>query len=180
MEQPVIKTDRLFLRAFEQSDAEAVERHAGDKRISSKTVSIPYPYDAEMAKDWINGHPERFQEGKGVDYAVVTQHDLQLVGAIGLSINQTHKHAELGYWIGEPYWGKGYATEAAASMLRYGFEERNLNRIFAHYFAHNPASGRVMQKIGMQLEGLLREHIYKDGKFVDLYLYSILRADFIT
>jgi len=179
MDQPVIKTDRLFLRAFEPSDADAVQRHAGDKRISSNTVSIPYPYDKEMAIDWINDHPARFQDGKGVDYAVINQENQELIGAIGLSISPRHKHAELGYWIGEPYWGKGYATEAAAAMLRYGFEERNLHRIFAHYFSQNPASGRVMEKIGMQFEGLLREHIYKDGKFVDLYLYSILRADFI-
>ncbi len=180
MDQPVIKTDRLILRPFEVNDSPEVNKYAGDKKISSNTVSIPYPYDEEMAKEWIKGHPQRFREGKGVDYAVIQQEDQKLVGAIGLNINDTHKHAELGYWVGMPYWGKGYATEASAGLLRYGFEERHLNRIYAYYFVSNPASGRVMQNIGLQLEGRLREHIYKDGKFVDLYLYSILRADFIT
>ena len=83
--------------------------------------------------------------------------------------------AELGYWIGKPYWGQGYCTEAARATLDFGFEQLGLNRIFAHHFARNPASGRVMQKIGMTREGRLRQHVKKWDAFEDLELYGILK-----
>ena len=88
-----------------------------------------------------------------------------------------HSHAELGYWIGVPYWGKGYATEAAKAVVRYGFEQIKLNRIFAHHFKPNPASGKVLRKIGMKYEGCMRQHVRKWDEFVDLELYAILREE---
>jgi [ribosomal protein S5]-alanine N-acetyltransferase len=84
----------------------------------------------------------------------------------------------LGYWIGKPYWGRGFCTEAARAVLRYAFTELGLNRVHAYHFHHNPASGRVLQKIGMTHEGLLRQHVKKWGQFIDNELYSILRSEF--
>ena len=75
------------------------------------------------------------------------------------------------------YWGKGYATEAAREMLGYGFESLGLHRIFATCFPHNPASGRILKKIGMQYEGCQRQHLLKWGQFVDSELYGILRRE---
>ncbi|NEP60397.1 MAG: GNAT family N-acetyltransferase, partial [Symploca sp. SIO2G7] len=86
-------------------------------------------------------------------------------------------NAELGYWIGVLYWSKGYCTEAAKAVVQYGFEVIGLHRIQAAHFPHNPASGRVMQKIGMSYEGYRRQHILKWGKFEDLELYGILKSD---
>ena len=96
---------------------------------------------------------------------------------MGLRIDQAHRRAELGYWIGTPFWGRGIATEAAKEMLRYGFEELRLHRIFAEHFAHNPASGRVLAKIGMKHEGCHRRHVLKWGEFVDAEQYGILREE---
>ena len=76
-----------------------------------------------------------------------------------------------------PYWNRGYATEAARAMLTFGFEVLELNRIFAEYYARNPASGRVMQKIGMTHEGMLRQHMFKDDRFEDSVVYGILRSE---
>ena len=96
---------------------------------------------------------------------------------MGLHPEMPHRHAELGYWIGVPYWGNGYATEAAKAVVRYGFEQIKLNRIFAHHFKHNPASGKVLRNIGMKYEGCMRQHVLKWGQFVDLELYSILHEE---
>ncbi|MFB2772525.1 GNAT family N-acetyltransferase, partial [Pelatocladus sp. BLCC-F211] len=100
-----------------------------------------------------------------------------LCGAIGLGINQKHNHAELGYWIGKPFWGNGYCTEAAQEVLRYGFEKLGLHRICASHFAHNPTSGRVMQKIGMTYEGCRRQHTLKWGEYIDVMEYGILKSE---
>jgi RimJ/RimL family protein N-acetyltransferase len=101
----------------------------------------------------------------------------ELCGGIGLQVERIHNHADLGYWIGVPYWGRGYATEAAAALVQYGFETLNLHRIQASVFAGNHASARVLLKIGMCLEGRLREHVCKWETFYDLESYGILRSD---
>ena len=90
---------------------------------------------------------------------------------------EQNSHAELGYWIGVPYWDKGYATEAAQAVLRYGFENMQLQRIFAMHFKENVASGNVLRKIGMKHEGCMRQHILKWGKFIDIELFGILRQE---
>jgi ribosomal-protein-alanine N-acetyltransferase len=83
----------------------------------------------------------------------------------------------MGYWLGVPYWGQGYATEAGGEVLRYGFEDLKLHRIFASHFEHNPTSGKVLCKLGMHHEGCQRKHILKWNRFVDSELYGILREE---
>ena len=102
----------------------------------------------------------------------------ELVGAIGLMVKPEHANAEMGYWVGVPYWNRGYAAEAARALIAFGFEALELERIHAHYFIRNPASGRVMEKAGMTREGLLRHAIRKNGVFEDLAVYAILRDQF--
>ena len=100
------------------------------------------------------------------------------MGCIGLrDIDRTHLQAELGYWIGVPYWGQGFATEAARAVVGYGFEMLGLNRIYAHHMTRNPSSGRVLERIGMRREGVLRERVLKWGRFEDVVIYAVLRSD---
>lgn len=109
--------------------------------------------------------------------AIERREDGALLGVISLTgLHPVHRRAELGYWVGVPYWGKGYATEAARLIIGLGFRE-GLNSIFARFFTQNPASGRVMQKAGMRYEGTLRQHVCKNGEFLDLAYYSILRSE---
>jgi RimJ/RimL family protein N-acetyltransferase len=116
-----------------------------------------------------------------VQFAITHREKGFLIGGIGLNnINKEHENAELGYWIGKPYWGKGYCTEAARTVLKYGFEVMRLNRIHANHYTRNPASGRVMQKIGMKHEGHLRQHVKKWGKFEDSEVYGILRSEYLV
>jgi RimJ/RimL family protein N-acetyltransferase len=104
--------------------------------------------------------------------------DAQLAGAIGLVIDRANDRAELGYWIGVPFWGRGYATEAGRAIVRFAFEEQALHRVFAQVFTRNPASARVLQKIGMRYEGILRQHLKKWDEYVDVECYGLLRDDF--
>jgi ribosomal-protein-alanine N-acetyltransferase len=101
-----------------------------------------------------------------------------LLFAVGLELEVAHRRAERGYWIGVPYLGNGYATEAARAVVRYGFDVLKLHRIFASHFQGNPASGKVLQKVGMKYEGRLRNHVRKWDQFQDLEFYGILESDF--
>ncbi len=175
--QPELLTERLLLRPFTLADAPEVQHLAGDQAIASTTLNIPHPYEDGMAEEWISTHQERFERGELADFAIVRREDSALIGAIGLAMHPEHESAELGYWVGKPYWGQGYCTEAAKAVLEYGFNVLRLNRIYAHYMARNPASGRVMEKIGMKYEGHLRQHVRKWGEFEDLKLYSILKHE---
>lgn len=175
--QPTLATDRLVLRPFQPADASAVQALAGNRAIADITLSIPHPYEDGMAEEWIASHPARYEAGEQVNFAVVERDTGNLVGAIGLMLEPRFNRAEMGYWIGVPYWGRGYGTEAARAILRYGFEERGLVRIHAHHLARNPASGRVMQKIGMTREGRLRRHVRKWDRYEDVELYAILNDE---
>lgn len=174
MEQPIITTNRLIMRPFTTQDGPRVQFLAGIKEIASMTVNIPHPYEDGMAEEWISSHKTGFAKGDLVVYAILLKDTNTLCGAISLMVNKVNKNAELGYWIGKPYWGNGYCTEAAKAILQYGFNVFNLHRIFALHFAKNPASGRVMQKIGMKYEGRLREHVCKQGSFEDIEQYGVL------
>jgi RimJ/RimL family protein N-acetyltransferase len=99
------------------------------------------------------------------------------MGAVSIH-REPDSRAELGYWLGVPYWNQGYMSEAVRRMIQYGFEHMQLNRVFARYLMTNPASGRVMQKAGMTYEGVMRKHTRKGDQFHDLAYYSILRSEF--
>lgn len=178
--QPELVTGRLLLRPFDLADALTVQKLAGDKAIASMTLNIPHPYEDGMAEEWIGTHRKEFVEGKSVTFAITLREDETLIGAVGMSINQEHERAEMGYWIGKPYWGNGYCTEAAREFLKYAFAETKLARIQATHFVQNPASGRVMTKIGMAYEGCLRQYVKKWGNPIDLKMYAILRTEYET
>jgi len=175
--RPTLRTERLLLRPFADSDAPAVERLVSAREIAANTLLIPHPYPAGEAARWIAGHEQAFEEERNVVFAVTLAGGGELVGAIALMLTRKDDRGEIGYWIGVPYWGRGYASEAAAAVLRYGFEEQHLNRIEALHFSSNPASGHVIRKLGMQHEGTLRQLHKKWDQYVDAELYAILRSD---
>lgn len=177
--QPTLITQRLVLRPFQDADVSLLTLLANDERIARTTLLIPYPYTEETAREWIASHRGTFERGESVVFAVTIREKEELIGAVGLSIIQEHKRGELGYWLGASYWDQGFCTEAAQAVVAYGFEELNLNRIHANHFATNPASGRVMMKIGMTREGVLRSHLEKWGEYKDMVCYGILRSEYV-
>jgi len=170
-----IETERLRLRAYSEADIAELVPLIGAREVAATTGRIPHPYSIEDARQFL----ARIETDREVRLAVTRRDDGRLIGGIGLRLVEEHQHAELGYWLGVPYWGQGYATEAAREMLRYGFEDLRLHRIFACHFRHNPASGHVLRKIGMRYEGCQREHVCKWDQFVDSELYGILRREWL-
>lgn len=177
-ERPTLNTVGLLLRTFTLADAPDVQRLAGDQAIAATTLNIPHPYEDGIAENWIATHQEQFEKGKLVNFAIIHRAQGYLIGAIGLTIDAQSERAELGYWIGKPFWLRGYCTEAARAVVAYGFETLGLQRICAHHFQSNLASGRVMQKLGMTPEGLLRRHVKKADRFEDIVCYGILRPEY--
>ena len=173
-EVPTLRTDRLVLRPFVRADIPALVPLIGAREVAATTLRIPHPYSASDAEVLF----ARIETGDEVRWAITLQPDGTLIGGIGLRLERDHNRAELGYWLGVPYWGNGYATEAARAALRYGFGVLGLHRIQASHFSNNPASGTVLRKIGMKHEGTLRKHILKWEKYLDLEVYAVLRSEY--
>ena len=170
-----ITTERLALRPFEMSDAKRVSELCNNFNIFKSTLTLPYPYPIESALAWIPTHEENFTNDKLYEFAVTDKSTGELFGAISISNNQRHKNGQIAYWIGEEYWGNGYATEALKALIDFAFTEKGYNKVWGGFFASNPSSGKVMQKAGMIKEGVLAKQIFKEGKFEDLIMYGILK-----
>ena len=184
--QPSLQTERLILRPFFMSDAAAVFEIVDNESVASMTRSITLPYSLAMAEAWIEPQAKNWSAQSAAVFAMcwrgkklegVSPQELQVIGAIGLQISEEDEKGELGYWISETFWGHGIATEAASAMVKFGFEMLCLNKIFASHMVKNPASGRVMEKIGMSKEGISRDHVKKWGQFEDAVFYGILARD---
>ena len=172
-----LATERLLLRPFTLDDAAAVQRLVSAYEIAENTLLIPHPYPEGAAAEWIATSGKMFEEGKTINLAIVLRDSGEVAGSMGLVLTPQHDKAEIGYWIGVPYWNRGYATEAAGALIDFGFAECRLNRIDAGHFDRNPSSGRVMQKAGMQYEGRLRQYIKKWDEYLDVVYYAILRSE---
>jgi ribosomal-protein-alanine N-acetyltransferase len=177
MESSPLITPRLVLRTFLTDDVPDIARLADDPRISRNALRIPYPYTEDDARKWLATQREDALAGTGAVFAITGKGDGALMGACGLEVCREHRRAEVGYWLGSDFWEKGYATEAATAVVGWGFSEMDLNRISATRFSDNPASGRVLEKIGMRWEGELRRHVFHGGEFRDMVMYGILREE---
>ena len=177
--QPNLRTRRLLLRPFTLADAPDIQSLAGDRAIADTTLRIPHPYPDGAAEEWIRTHAPGFAAGHHATFAITRSGDGTYLGTVGLVIDAPNAAAELGYWIGVPFWGQGYATEASRALLDFGFRALALHRIHATHLMRNPASGRVMQKIGMKLEGVHRHAVRKWGAFEDIVHYAALEADWL-
>jgi RimJ/RimL family protein N-acetyltransferase len=169
-----LHTDRLILRPYALTDITDLVRLAGTREVAATTLRIPHPYTEQDARDFLAKCAEPSAEPR---FAITRRSDGQFCGGIGLRVDEAQHHAELGYWLGVPYWGQGYATESGRAVLDYGFDTLGLHRIYASYVTPNVASGRVLRKISMRHEGLMREHICKWGTFYDIECYGILKSD---
>lgn len=171
-------TDRLVLRSLDRQDAAAMEALLTEKDIASTTLNIPYPYPAGTAEAFIVRRQAIQSKGDGYSFAVLDALTTEFMGVVGLQVNRNHNHAELAYWIGKPFWGQGYGTEAAQCVLQFAFYDLQLNRVWAAALVRNPASSTVMRKIGMKLEGTFPQHVMKWGQYEDLEYYGILASEY--
>lgn len=153
-----MKAPRLQFRAFEAADAPRVAEMAGDYDVASMTGRIPYPYTIVAADQWIAGI-----EADG-DFVRAVLHEGRLVGAVGLVADGEHR-AEIGYWIGKAYWGRGFATEAARALVHHAFGALGYRWLTCGHFVDNTASARVIAKLGFTRTG--GGHLYCQARGVE-------------
>ena len=168
---------QLLLRPFLKTDSVELARLANNKKIADQVRDIfPHPYTEEDAEQFIE--LQLRYEGAPITFCI-THHNL-LVGVIGL-VPQTDVYrfnAEMGYWLGEPYWGRGFAKEAVGLIVRYAFEELNFRRIYAGVFDFNEASKRVLLANGFKHEAIARDKVFKNGRYRDEWDYALLSTEF--
>jgi RimJ/RimL family protein N-acetyltransferase len=174
----ILQTERLILRRLVPDDEETLRRLADDRAIADTMISVPYPFTIAHARAWISAYGETGPAAPHRYFAACLRDGGTLAGLTALrDIDADHQQAELSFWVGRPYWGRGLATEAGAAVVRFGFEVLQLNRITAYHMVRNPASGRVLERLGFRLEGLLRQRVRKWGVFEDVHAYAILKAE---
>jgi RimJ/RimL family protein N-acetyltransferase len=146
---PEINTGELVMRAFTLADAADVQRLAGDERIADTTANVPHPYPEGEAERWIAGLQAQMAAGETLTYAVALAETGALVGSMSL-MHIEGDEAEIGYWVGVPYWGRGIASAAARAIIDHGFNKLGLRRIHARVLSRNGASDKVLAKLGFK------------------------------
>ncbi len=175
---PTLSTERLILDQIKPKDIPDIVTYAGSKKITDTTRTMPHPYFEEDAIAWMNMANQGFRNKDKYIFAIRQKVTGAFMGGIGLTLDVANNRAELGYWIAEPFWNKGYTTEAVKPILKFGFEDLHLNKIIAVYVDTNIASGKIMEKNGMIKEGELKEHDIKNGQYINLMLYRLLRTEY--
>jgi len=175
---PRLTTPRLLLRAFAEVDVPGLIALAGNYEVAKNTLNIPHPYTEADARQWLHLTRQGFEQQRAYAFALELRATGEFIGGMGLTLVPRCHRAEAGYWLGQPYWGRGLATEALSALLRFGFEELKLNKIHATHHADNPASGRVMLKNGMVKEGELAQHARRDGRYHDLWQYRLTSQEY--
>jgi RimJ/RimL family protein N-acetyltransferase len=167
------------LREWKLEDAFDLAAAINNKKVlDNLRDGIPFPYTEKDAVEFITA---TLSAEKDSQYAFAITYDGKIIGSVGVfrKENVHRLTAELGYYIAEPYWGKGIMTESVRQMCAYIFENTDIIRIFAEPYAHNAASCRVLEKAGFQFEGLLRKNAIKNGQSVDMRMYAILKPPII-
>ena len=165
------------LKKWELSDAKDLAIALSNKKIQDNLRDgLPYPYTEKDGADYISA---MLTADENDTFAFAIMADDKVVGSIG-AFRQGNIHrrtAELGYYIAEEYWGRGIMTEAVKQIWEYVFDKSDIIRIYAEPFAYNTASCRVLEKAGFQYEGTLRSNAVKNGKVIDMKLYSLLKME---
>ena len=168
-----IKTKGILLRPFRKSDLESIVKHINDKTIAARTNAIPYPYTMKHAERWYRMIRNRARRKGSLTKEFAIEIDGEAVGCV--AIYPKGHRAEIGYWLGRAYWGKGIMTEVVKTITKYGFNELGLRRMHASTFRNSKASMRVLEKAGYKFEGILRKNIKKGDKLIDEYLFARVR-----
>ena len=165
------------IRKWELSDAKDLAAALSNKKVQDNLRDgLPYPYTEQDGKEFISA---MLSADESETFAFAITVDNMVIGSIGI-FRQGNIHrqtAELGYYIAEEYWGKGIMTEAVKQICEYVFANSDIIRIYAEPFAYNIASCRVLEKVGFQYEGTLRSNAVKNGKVIDMEMYSLLKAE---
>ena len=176
MIQLPIAIEDCIVRSYRPYDGPALVKYANNPRVAGMLRDMfPHPYTLANAEAWLYHVEQQPVE----TYFAIVRND-ECIGGIGLNLqgDVSRMSAEIGFWLGEPFWGQGIATEAVRALLKYGFETLNLNRIQGNLFESNLATRCVLKKNGFVKEGRLRKSVIKNGEIMDQLVYAILREEF--
>ncbi len=169
---------RVSIRPLKFSDGPDIYENVKDKEIVTWTVSIPHPYPKDGALKFIRKARYNIKKKRSYAFGIVLKETGALIGVIELmAFDWKNKNAEIGYWLGRKYWGEGLMTEAVRLILKFGFGNLGLHRIYAKLFEDNTGSVRILEKSGFKLEGRMREERYRYGKWHDALRYGILESE---
>jgi RimJ/RimL family protein N-acetyltransferase len=163
---------RCAVRSWREDDVDAIVRHAGDLRIwRNLRDAFPHPYTRADAESWVDTASRRRPE---THFAI--EMGGEAIGGVGLNLKHDvyRRSAEIGYWLGVPFWGRGLATEVVVAVTPWAIETFGLCRVQANVFGWNPASARVLEKAGYAFEGRMRNAVWKDGALTDELVYAVL------
>ncbi len=176
---PTLETEHLTLRKLREADLADLFAYASDPEVA-KYVTWPVHKSVEDSKAYLRFVLSQYDLGKLAPWGITEKHSNTLIGTIDfVSWNVAQHSAEIGYVLSRSHWGKGIVTEAAQALLDFGFHHMSLQRIQARCLLQNIGSSRVMEKIGMQFEGVARSSIFVDEQFHDLKIYAITKEDFL-
>ncbi|MGH9839600.1 MAG: GNAT family N-acetyltransferase [Blastocatellia bacterium] len=168
-----LKLEHSTIRSYRWGDEDSLVRHANNYKVWRNLTNVfPYPYTMESARTWLEYATTQDPE---INFAVAVND--QVAGGIGLKLKDDiyRRTAEIGYWLGEEFWGRGIMPEAVRALTDWSFASFDLVRIYAGIFEYNSASMRVLEKAGYQYEARLRKHITKEGQTFDDVIYAIIR-----
>jgi RimJ/RimL family protein N-acetyltransferase len=146
----ILNTKRLTLRPFNLEDAPQVAALADDHQIAAMTANIPHPYTLDHATGWISTHADLHQRGKALIYAIILKDTDKLIGVVSLMQLDSPQGGELGYWLGVPYWGKGFALEAAQGLITHACSHHGITSLNVSHLAGNERSKSVILKLGFR------------------------------
>ncbi|MDR3425850.1 GNAT family protein [Silvimonas sp.] len=173
---PLLVTTNLLLTAFTPTDAAYVQLFAGESTLIEMLDNAPWPYPDGAAQRWIATHPDLYQNRQAIYLAIRLRGNGQVIGCVELHDLVPQHRAELGYWIALPWQGQGYASEAVRALVEYAFDALALRRLDATVFTRNIASITLLEKLGMQREGLRPGWGSSRGNPEDVYCYGLTRA----
>lgn len=173
---PVLETERVILRPLRAEDREDMFAYASDPEVT-RYVSWYAHQTLEDTDEFINHVLKNYAEGQLAPWAIEDRESGKMIGTAGyLGWNLRHFRGEVGYALARPYWNRGIVTEAMGPVMQFGWDEMKLIRIESRCIPENIGSARVMEKLGMQYEGLLRKHLYTKGSFRDAKIYAAIRS----
>lgn len=175
---PRLDTQRLVLRKIEPKDLQDIFAYASDPEVARHLRWGPHKTQGET-KTYLDQVLQEYQTGQDGPWGMEYKNTARLIGSIHLmAVSAQHRKAEIGFVLSKAYWNRGLATEALRRVLAYSFKTVGLNRVEGLCLAENHAARRVLEKVGMVREGLMREYLFQKGTFRDFELYAILRRDY--
>ncbi len=179
----ILRTPRLILRPLKDSDARSVAENINNLNISRWLLVVPHPYSLKDARVWIKGNKEKWQRKPVEDYVfgMDLKSEHKIVGGIGIhNVDRYEGSGEVGYWLGERYWGQGYGSEALTAVVDFAFNRLKLRRLEAGVFDGNPSSGKLLEKLGFRLEGtkIKAKRCKATGEIHDEHIYGLLREEY--